>query len=213
VFATWRSGEPVTALGVAGFFWAVFAFYWLIMSFGRTRARRRENPLGRLFHVLYMGTAFYLLYPRNSQVGVLRERFAPLTPWIAVLGVALTGFGVAFAIWARHHIGKQWSSQVEIREDHKLIATGPYATIRHPIYTGMLTAMLGTALIIGEWRGLAAVVIATFGFWIKARQEERFLEQEFGAAYAEHRRRTGFFLPPLFRRASPSSGVQSSSSV
>lgn len=197
MFTVWRSGEPVTPLGIAGLLWGVFAAYWLIMSFGRTPARRRENPFGRLFHMLYMAFAFYFLYAPDPRLGFLRERFAPREPWVADLGVVLTTLGVAFAIWARHHIGKQWSAQVEIREDHQLIATGPYATIRHPIYTGMLTAMLGTALIVGEWRGLAAVALAMFGFWIKARQEERFLEQEFGAAYAEHRRRTGFFLPPL----------------
>lgn len=186
-----------SAIGIAGALWGIFALYWMAMSFGRKPAVRRENPLARFAHIAYMGAAFILLYSDDPRFGPLRRRFLPDAPWFGWFGVLLTAAGVGFAIWARHHIGRQWSADVTIREDHKLIATGPYARIRHPIYTGMLLAMLGTALIVGEYRGLAAVALVAIGFWVKARREEKFLEGEFGPAYEEHRRRTGFFLPRL----------------
>ena len=213
MFVAWRSGDPITPLGAAGMLWILFAVSWLAMSFGRKPARRRENLLERLFHRLYLAAAFILLYASDPRFGSLRHRFLPREPWLEYLGVAVTAAGIAFAIWARRHIGKQWSAEVEIREDHELIATGPYASIRHPIYTGILLAMLGTAIIGGEWRGLVAVALATLGFWIKARKEERFLEQEFGAAYAEHRERTGFFLPRFGPGPRRPREAQSSSSV
>jgi protein-S-isoprenylcysteine O-methyltransferase Ste14 len=78
-----------------------------------------------------------------------------------------------------------------------LIRTGPYRTIRHPIYTGILLALLGTAVAVGEVRGLLALAIAWLSFYIKARREESFLTQEFGPGFAEHRRHTGMFLPHL----------------
>jgi protein-S-isoprenylcysteine O-methyltransferase Ste14 len=186
-----------SALSIAGALWGVFAIYWLVMSFGRKPAVRREDPLARMAHLVYMGAAFILLSSHSVRFGLLGRRFVPDAPWFGWFGVLLTAAGVGFAIWARYHIGRYWSAEVTIREDHKLIATGPYARIRHPIYTGMLLAMLGTALIVGEYRALLAVALVAFGFWAKARREEAFLEGEFGEEYQEHRRRTGFFLPRL----------------
>jgi len=193
----------MTPLHAAGAFWTVFAIVWLVTSFGRNPARRRENPLARLSHMLFMAAAFVLLYSSDPVFGPLGRRFLPQTSWVAALGVAITAAGVAFAIWARVHLGKQWSGDVTIRQDHELIRTGPYAHIRHPIYTGILAAMFGTALIAGEVRGLAAVVIATIGFWRKARKEESFLAQEFGPRFEEHKKLTGFFLPRFSAPPSP----------
>lgn len=167
------------------------------MAFGRKRAVRKENPLGRLFQWVYLGIAYMLLFRTHMDTRALNARFVPDSAWVAWLGALLAVFGIGLAIWARVHLGRQWSSAVEIRTDHELIATGPYARLRHPIYTGMLTAMLGTALTLGEWRGLVAVLIATIGFSFKAKREESFLKEEFGPAFEEHKRRTGFLLPRL----------------
>jgi protein-S-isoprenylcysteine O-methyltransferase Ste14 len=84
---------------------------------------------------------------------------------------------------------------VTIKEEHRLIRTGPYAHIGNPIYTGVLLAALGMAIAIGEYRGLAGVVLLTIGFIFRAKREEDFLSSEFGAAFEEHKRHTGFFLP------------------
>ena len=142
-----------------------------------------------------MAAASYLLCYRDPRWGILNQQFEPEAEWLAWMGVGLTAAGVAVAIWARQHLGKYWSAQVTIRAGHELIRTGPYARIRHPIYTGMLLALVGTVLVIGEYRALAALAIAVFGFARKARKEESFLATQFGPAFKEHRRLTGFFLP------------------
>ncbi|PYX88154.1 MAG: isoprenylcysteine carboxylmethyltransferase family protein, partial [Acidobacteria bacterium] len=101
------------------------------------------------------------------------------------------------AFWARYTLGQNWSSKVTIKVEHELIRNGPYAYVRHPIYTGILLALVGTALAMAEWRAVIAVMLAWFSFYTKARIEESMLSQEFGAAFAEHCQHTGFFLPRL----------------
>lgn len=169
---------------------------WVLMAFGGKRVVRRSG-VDRLFQWIYLGTAYTLLFRSDLSRGFLGSRFVPDAEWVRALGAVLTAAGVGLAIWSRLHLGRQWSSGVVVRAEHELIATGPYSRIRHPIYTGMLLGMLGTAVVVGEWRGLLAVLIATIGFTFKARKEERFMVEEFGPAYEEHRRRTGFLLPRL----------------
>jgi protein-S-isoprenylcysteine O-methyltransferase Ste14 len=138
--------------------------------------------------------AFYLFRP-GAHYGWLGARFIPASDAAAWIGVVLTAAGVAIAIWARWHLGANWSGVVTLKEGHELIRSGPYRTIRHPIYTGILLALLGTAVAVGEVRGLLAVSIAWLSFYTKARREESFLTQEFGDRFGEHRRQTGMFLP------------------
>src|SRR5262252_7500697 len=112
---------------------------------------------------------------------------------VAFLAVA----GVAFAIWARWHLGENWSGTVTLKEGHELVRSGPYHYIRHPIYTGMLLAFAGTVLTLCEYRGLISLAITIVSFYYKAKKEERFLAEEFGDSFREHRRQTGMFLPSL----------------
>ena len=177
--------------------WMLFAFYWLIAALGVKRTVKRQDPAERMLYVVFMAAGFFLLYQENPNWGPLNRRFVPGVLWIAWLGSALCAAGVLFAIWARRTIGKDWSAEVQIKEGHELIRSGPYARIRHPIYTGILLATIGTALAIGEYRGLLAVGMFLTGFIRKARKEESFLAAEFGAAFEEHRRQTGFFLPRI----------------
>jgi protein-S-isoprenylcysteine O-methyltransferase Ste14 len=177
--------------------WTLFALYWLIAAIGVKRTAKRQNPSERLLYVVFMAAGFFLLYQENPNWGPLNHRFLPNKLWIAWLGSALCAAGVLVAVWARRTIGKDWSAEVQIKEGHQLIRSGPYARIRHPIYTGILLATLGTALVIGEYRGLVANVMFLIGFTRKARKEESFLAAEFGAAFDEHRHHTGFFLPRI----------------
>ena len=110
-------------------------------------------------------------------------------------GALLTLVGSAFALWARVSLGRDWSSAIEIKQDHILAQRGPYAVVRHPIYTGILLAMLGTALAVGTLRGLAAVGLALIAFLQRANVEEAFLTQQFGARYAEYKREVKKIIP------------------
>jgi protein-S-isoprenylcysteine O-methyltransferase Ste14 len=114
-------------------------------------------------------------------------------------GALLTGAGVGLAILARWHLGTNWSGTVTLKEGHELIRTGPYRAIRHPIYTGILLALLGTAIAFGEVRGLVAFAVAWGSFYFKARREEAFLTQEFGEKFGTHAKETGMFLPKIAR--------------
>lgn len=177
--------------------WILFALYWVVSAFQRKKTKRRESLLQRLRYVLPLVVAFHLLWRPEAHYGWLAARFVPDTLTVAWLGVLLTAAGVAVAFWARYHLGANWSGVVTLKENHELIRTGPYRTIRHPIYTGILLMMFGTAVALGEVRGLIALAVAWLSFYVKARHEESFLAQEFGPRFAEHSRHTGMFLPRI----------------
>jgi protein-S-isoprenylcysteine O-methyltransferase Ste14 len=177
--------------------WLIFLAYWLLASLRVNKMERREPGGQKLVRVAVSFVAFLLLYDDDLRFGALNRRFVPWLPWVFVVGAALTWTGVAFAIWARYHIGRYWSASVALKTGHELIRTGPYARIRHPIYTGMLLAVAGTALAVGRYRGIVAFAIILCGFIWKSKKEEALLAGQFGPAFEEHRRHTGFFLPRL----------------
>jgi protein-S-isoprenylcysteine O-methyltransferase Ste14 len=175
--------------------WVLFGFYWLISALKRKRTKQRETVAQRLAYLVPLVAAFYLLSRPEARYGWLGTRFVPHNSAAGWIGVLLTAAGVAVAFWARWNLGANWSGTVTLKEGHELIRTGPYRAIRHPIYTGILLAMLGTAVAIGEVRALIAVAVAWLSFYIKARREESFLAQEFGPSFTQHLRHTGMFLP------------------
>jgi protein-S-isoprenylcysteine O-methyltransferase Ste14 len=146
-------------------------------------------------YVLPLVVAFYLLYHQGLRYPWLLARFVPDTTTVQWLAVLVMASGVAIAFWARFHLGANWSGVVTLKEGHELIRTGPYRTIRHPIYTGILLAFLGNAVALGEVRGLIGLAIIWLSFYVKARREESFLAQEFGTRFNEHTQHTGMFLP------------------
>jgi protein-S-isoprenylcysteine O-methyltransferase Ste14 len=178
--------------------WLVFGAWWLLAALRVNRTKRREPAGDTLVRIITGGTAFVLMFYSDPQFPTLNGRFVPDAAWIRGLGAALTSLGIAFAIWARVHIGRYWSSSVSLRTGHELVRTGPYSRIRHPIYTGILLALAGTALFIGRYRTLLAFVIMLVGFAWKASREEALLAGEFGPLFDEHKRLTGFFFPRLW---------------
>jgi protein-S-isoprenylcysteine O-methyltransferase Ste14 len=118
---------------------------------------------------------------------------SPLAAWALV---GLTGFGFAFCWWARIHLGRLWSGFAERKADHRVVDTGPYRWVRHPIYTGLLTALLAMAALKGTIAALIGLALATTGLWLKASLEERFLRAELGPEiYDAYKRRTPMLLP------------------
>jgi protein-S-isoprenylcysteine O-methyltransferase Ste14 len=179
------------------FCWMVFGLYWLASAFNRKVTKKKETYFERLRYTVPLLIAFYLLFRPEAHYGWLGARFVPAGPATEWTGVEITAAGVAIAMWARWHLGSNWSGVVTLKEGHELIRTGPYRTVRHPIYTGMLIGLFGTLITVGEVRGLIALALAWLSFYVKARREESFLAQEFGPAFAEHQRKTGMFFPKL----------------
>jgi protein-S-isoprenylcysteine O-methyltransferase Ste14 len=177
------------------FCWLVLGAYWIVSALRQKTEKRTEPWMERMGHMLPLAAVFLLFDSRAAHHGWLGARFVPFSAAVGIAGLGLTVAGVALAIWARRHIGQNWSAVVSIRADHELIGTGPYRTMRHPIYTGGLLALGGTALLVGELRVLVALVIAWTALYLKARKEEEWLAREFGEKFAVHAQNTGMFLP------------------
>jgi protein-S-isoprenylcysteine O-methyltransferase Ste14 len=139
--------------------------------------------------------AWFLMFSHGLRRPPLGSRFISVSDFSAFLGLALTFIGLAFAVWARFAIGRNWSGLIELKKDHQLIRSGPYAIVRHPIYSGFMLATLGTAIAFGEWSGLLAFVMIVIALGYKATLEESALTEKFGAEYDEYRRRVKRLVP------------------
>lgn len=175
--------------------WAILWLVWMAAWLRTKQTQQRANFGSRLLYGIPVIVAFYLLFNDHIPFAWLRWRMFPRNSWVGGLAVLLTAAGIALAIWARFYIGENWSSAVSIKVGHELIRTGPYAWVRHPIYSGLLLAMFGTALARRQPRGLVALAILWLGFWIKSRMEEGFMRKTFGHEYQEYSRTTGALVP------------------
>jgi protein-S-isoprenylcysteine O-methyltransferase Ste14 len=175
--------------------WVIFLVYWIAGAFKTRPTHEQESFASRYVVLMVEGVAYLLVFNHATEIGVLGERFIPRTFGGAMLGVLLTWLGIGLAIWARYHLAEYWSARVTIKEDHQLICTGPYAHFRHPIYSGLILATIGSALVIGKWRCVLGTLLALIGYCIKTRKEEQMLTLQFGEAFREHQKHTGFLLP------------------
>jgi protein-S-isoprenylcysteine O-methyltransferase Ste14 len=117
---------------------------------------------------------------------------------IVLAGLLVALIGVAFSIWARLILGSNWSNRVTVKENHTLVRTGPYRIVRHPIYSGILVGMLGSAVQRGGIRCFAGVLICGLSFWLKTRAEERFMVQSFGKEYLQYCHTVKALVPFIF---------------
>ena len=177
-----------------GSMWAAWGAYWVWSSRNVKRARRRESPASRAAHLVPLALAGALLAAPTIP-GWLGDRWIVPGPFPRLCGTALVAAGLAISAWARRILGANWSASVTVKEHHEIVQAGPYAMVRHPIYTGMLLALAGSALASGEWRGLVAFAIASAALWRKLRVEELWLTEEFGERYLDYARRTRALIP------------------
>jgi len=177
------------------FLWLVFATVWLVTAPRASPAVRRESMMSGLPHRAALALCGLLLFRGTGAFILPAWRFVPDTPLTGWIGVAVALPGLALAIVARFFLGRNWSGAVTVKEQHELIRRGPYSAVRHPIYSGVLAGILGTAIVIGEVRGLIAVFFAVLGLRLKSRREEQFMEEEFGAEYRDYKRRVKALIP------------------
>ena len=186
-----------TGLLVIGYTWATLGIVWL-GGLAFTKRTLRSQPLGpRLFQMAIAVLGFTLIGSERLGGGWLgRSIFAPV-PRIETAGVLLTLAGCLFAIWARFTLGSNWSGRATVKAGHELIVQGPYALTRHPIYTGLLLASVGSALAVGEWRCVVGLVLILIVFAVKIGQEEKLMLETFPEAYPRYRERVKAIVPGL----------------
>lgn len=178
--------------------WLLLVVVWLVGALRTKRVVRRQPVGGQLVQRVLALSGWCLLAWRATGVGPLGRRFVRPGPGAAWTGVVLTAAGVALAIWARFVLAGNWSFNPAVKESHELVVRGPYAVVRHPIYSGISLAVLGTAIAIGEVRGLVAFLLILIAWRIKWPVEERFMAEQFGDAYAAYRRRVRAILPGVW---------------
>jgi protein-S-isoprenylcysteine O-methyltransferase Ste14 len=189
-------------LGAAPFaiLWLAWLVYWIIAARNTKPLRRQESIGSRLTHGVPLAIGAFLLVPAGIFGGRLDGRFLPQSQAIYWAGVIMTAAGIAFMIWARRHLAGNWSGRVGLKQDHELICTGPYGLVRHPIYSGLLLALLGTVIAFGQWRGAVAFVFIAVALRRKSRLEERYLAESFSQDYACYRAQVPALIPSIFRQ-------------
>jgi protein-S-isoprenylcysteine O-methyltransferase Ste14 len=179
----------------ADYLWLGLGLVWLVGAVTAKRTERTQSSSSRVRHLVLEASAFVLVFGRAEWPGWLDWRFVGEQSIVRWIGLALTAIGIGFAMAARLWIGRNWSGRVTIKEQHQLIQSGPYSLVRHPIYSGLLLALLGTALVHGELRGLLGFALAALGWVLKLRTEEAFLFRQFGDAYLDYKQRVKALVP------------------
>ena len=176
---------------VAASLWLVWLVSWNAAAFWRDKSTVEAPRNDYRFHFFIAVLGFMLTF------GVAPWVFAPLWPVGPVLGwsmVGLTAAGLAFTWWARVHMGRLWNGGVSRTAEHRVVDSGPFALVRHPIYTGMIAAVWSVAVLQARPLALAGAALFALGFILKARVEERFLESQL-PDYAAYRRRVRMIVP------------------
>lgn len=182
-----RAVELVFAVG-----WAAFWLYWILAAFSMKRGR---VPWGR---ELRIRVVFALVVVVLVRLGVFRGHGGLHTDLSrAVVGLVLFVVGLVFAVWARIHIGRNWGTPMTRKVDPELVTSGPYRLVRHPIYSGVLVAGIGTAVAL-SWFWLVAVGLAGIYFVYGATVEERYLGERFPDAYPAYKRSSKMLVPFVF---------------
>ena len=177
--------------------WMMLMAYWIISAWNVKRSKYVAPSSVRITQLLFFIPGCVLLFADSLRVGLLRIQVLPKTAAVADVGIAIALIGIAFAIWARYCLGRNWSGQVAIKENHELIQVGPYRWIRHPIYTGIIVGAWGTAIVVGQLGAFFGVILLTLGFAYKGKQEELNLRTLFRDSWTAHEQRTGMFLPRM----------------
>jgi protein-S-isoprenylcysteine O-methyltransferase Ste14 len=178
-----RAVELVFAVG-----WAAFWLYWLVAARSMKRGRiawSRELPIRAVIAVVVI-----LLI----RLGAFRGHGLSADPWRAGIGLVLFALGLGFAIWARMHIGRNWGTPMTQKDQPELVTSGPYNLVRHPIYSGILAAGVGTAVGL-SWMWLTAVALAGVYFLYSAIVEEHYMTDQFPDSYPVYKRSTKMLVP------------------
>lgn len=176
--------------------WITFFGYWTIASTNSARSASSESKASTYLHQITLNAAMLLLFiPVPGLAGwFLPRRFH----FLVAVGAIIQAGCVALGIWARWHLGRNWSAEVRIGEGHELVRTGPYRLLRHPIYTAMLGMFLGTAIASSQYHALLGLGLLVIAYVRKTRLEENILSNAFGAEWDTYRKETWAWIPGVY---------------
>jgi protein-S-isoprenylcysteine O-methyltransferase Ste14 len=189
----------ISPFTICTWLWCAMLIIWLVWSVRAKPTQSREGISSRMSYTVLTIAGVYLMFSRNVPRDWLRIPLFTPNMGTALLGIALTAAGLGLAIWARAYLGDNWSGTITVKVGHELVRTGPYRWVRHPIYSGLLLAMVGTGLEVVQLRALVSVVLLYMGFKIKSKVEEQAMIATFGSGYETYAAQTGAILPRLRR--------------
>ncbi len=183
---------------LAGGLWWAIGILWLLGMTKGKRTLRSQPAASRSLQTAGSVVAFFLVFSHSFHSGWLVARFVPESSAAGLAGLLVTLAGLAFAAWSRLQLGGNWSAAATVKEDHTLICRGPYAIVRHPIYTGLVLGLLGTAIVLGEVRGLLGCGLLFVAFVLKSKSEEVFMLQTFDGQYVRYQQRVKSLIPFVY---------------
>lgn len=192
----------VIANELVALLWAVWMAVWCAAALFVKRTQRRERLGPTLLERVPILIGFFLFLlphwmPRRLP-SVLTRRLMDEPPTVAIIAVLLVFGGVLFSVWARAYLGRNWSGEVMVKIGHTLITSGPYRWVRHPIYSGLGLALIGTALASGTFSGFLGLAFILFAFLVRVRQEEALMRQTFPGDYVAYSGRTARLIPGIY---------------
>ena len=178
--------------------WVVLFIYWFVNAQEVKAAVQKQTQASRYIYLFFLALGFSIIYFPFFGWGLLSYQIIPSNDITGVIGIMVSFSGIAFAIWARKTLGKNWSGEVTLKEGHELIQTGPYRIVRHPIYTGFEIALLGAAITAGQAKGLLGLAIIFLNHYFKTRMEEEIMYSQFPTQYPEYVKRVKRLVPFIF---------------
>jgi len=175
--------------------WSAFVVSWVAASVWSSAPQRMPDPSQTISYrlLILLGTIALSIPTRRTGEALQLWHIGLYGAWLCVVAIAI---GIGFTWWARLHLGRLWSASITLKPEHKVIDTGPYEIVRHPMYTGAFVSIIATAIAKGSILSLVGMVMIIVGFWIKARKEERWLTAELNSeAYEVYRRRVPMLIP------------------
>jgi protein-S-isoprenylcysteine O-methyltransferase Ste14 len=178
--------------------WGVLAIVWVVGALRTKRTVKSQSSALQIMYTVILIVGVCLIFAKQTGLPWLDRQLIPMTLPIVLAGLLVVFIGVVFSIWARLMLGSNWSNRVTVKEDHTLIRKGPYRIVRHPIYSGILLGMLGSALQRSELRSFIGVMFCVLSFWLKTRAEEKFMRQTFGDEYVQYSQQSKALVPFIF---------------
>jgi protein-S-isoprenylcysteine O-methyltransferase Ste14 len=178
------------------FLWLAFWTYWIVSAFSAKKyVRNKEARRSAAFRILLTVVIVLVLNVPGVERFLDAHGAAFMNPAVRGFGVVLCAAGIAFAVWARRYLGRNWGTPMSLKENAELITSGPYRLVRHPIYFGMIIALFGTALVLGGLWLLIFFICGSYFAFIAARVEERLMTEQFPDQYPAYKKKTKTLIP------------------